>query len=330
MSSLILYNPNYLYLLLLLVPLIVWYVVRNKHFTPKLMVSSVAQLKNVKSSTRRRLRHIPFILRCLVVVLVIVALARPQSTENKNNVSTEGIDIVLAMDISSSMLARDFKPDRISAAKDVAIQFIADRPNDRIGLVIFSGESFTQSPLTTDHAALINLTKDVKSGMLTDGTAIGNGLATAVARLKESKSKSKVIILMTDGVNNLGEVAPLTAAEIAKTFGIRVYTIGVGTRGKALTPMATDFGVQMGYADVQIDEDMLRKVSQITGGEYFRATDNTKLSEIYNKINELERTKFQVDKYTKRSEEYGLFILLAIGILLVEALFRYSILKRIP
>jgi Ca-activated chloride channel family protein len=330
MSSLILYNPNYLYLLLLLVPLVVWYVLRNKHFTPKLTVSSVAQLKNVKSSTRRRLRHIPFIFRCLVVVLIIVALARPQSTENKNNVSTEGIDIVLAMDISSSMLARDFKPDRISAAKDVAIQFIADRPNDRIGLVVFSGESFTQSPLTTDHAALINLTKDVKSGMLTDGTAIGNGLATAVARLKESKSKSKVIILMTDGENNLGEVAPLTAAEIAKTFGIRVYTIGVGTRGKALTPMATDFGVQMGYADVKIDEDMLRKVSQISGGEYFRATDNTKLSEIYNKINELERTKFQVDRYTKRSEEYGLFILLALGILLVEALFRYSILKRIP
>jgi Ca-activated chloride channel family protein len=330
MSSLILYNPNYLYLLLLLVPLVVWYVLRNKHFTPKLTVSSVAQLKNVKSSTRRRLRHIPFILRCLVVVLIIVALARPQSTENKNNVSTEGIDIVLAMDISSSMLARDFKPDRISAAKDVAIQFIADRPNDRIGLVVFSGESFTQSPLTTDHAALINLTKDVKSGMLTDGTAIGNGLATAVARLKESKSKSKVIILMTDGENNLGEVAPLTAAEIAKTFGIRVYTIGVGTRGKALTPMATDFGVQMGYADVKIDEDMLRKVSQISGGEYFRATDNTKLSEIYNKINELERTKFQVDRYTKRSEEYGFFILLALGILLVEALFRYSILKRIP
>jgi Ca-activated chloride channel homolog len=330
MFSMILYNPNFLYLLLLLVPLIVWYVVRNKHFTPKLTVSSVAQLKNVRSSTRRRLRHVPSILRCLAIALIIVALARPQSTENKNDVTTEGVDIVLAMDISSSMLAQDFKPDRISAAKNVAVQFITDRPNDRIGMVVFSGESFTQSPLTTDHAALINLTKDIKSGMLQDGTAIGNGLATSVARLKESKSKSKVVILMTDGVNNLGEVAPLTAAEIAKTFGIRVYTIGVGTRGKALTPMATDFGVQMGYADVQIDENVLRKISQITGGEYFRATDNTKLAEIYNKINELERTKFQVDRYTKRSEEFGLFVLLAIATLLFEVLFRYLILKRIP
>ena len=330
MSGIILHNPNYLYLLLLLVPLVVWYIIRNKHFTPKLKVSSVAQLKNVKSSTRRRLRHIPFILRCLAIALIIFALARPQSTHSKNDITTEGIDIVLAMDISSSMLAQDFKPDRISAAKNVAIQFITDRPNDRIGMVVFSGESFTQSPLTTDHAALINLTKEIKSGMLEDGTAIGNGLATSVARLKERKTKSKVVILMTDGENNLGEVAPLTAAEIAKTFGVRVYTIGVGTRGRALTPMATDFGVQMGYADVKIDENLLRKISQITGGEYFRATDNTKLAEIYNKINELERTKFQVDRYTKRSEEFGLFALLAVAILLLEVLFRYLILKRIP
>jgi Ca-activated chloride channel family protein len=262
--------------------------------------------------------------------LIIFALARPQSTQNKNNVSTEGIDIVLAMDISSSMLARDFKPDRISAAKNVAVQFITDRPNDRIGMVVFSGESFTQSPLTTDHAALINLTKDIKSGMLQDGTAIGNGLATAVARLKESTSKSKVIILMTDGVNNLGEVAPLTAAEIAKTFGIRVYTIGIGTRGKALTPTPTDFGVQLVYADVQIDEGILRKISSVTGGEYFRATDNTKLAEIYSKINELERTKFMVDRYTKRSEEFGFFVVLSVLALLAEVLFRYLILRRIP
>jgi len=330
MGSLILYNPSYLYLLILLVPLIVWYIIRNKHFTPKLTVSSVAQLTFVKSSTRRRLRHIPFILRCVAIALIIFALARPQSTQNKNNVSTEGIDIVLAMDISSSMLARDFKPDRISAAKNVAVQFITDRPNDRIGMVVFSGESFTQSPLTTDHAALINLTKDIKSGMLQDGTAIGNGLATAVARLKESTSKSKVIILMTDGVNNLGEVAPLTAAEIAKTFGIRVYTIGIGTRGKALTPTPTDFGVQLVYADVQIDEGILRKISSVTGGEYFRATDNTKLAEIYSKINELERTKFMVDRYTKRSEEFGFFVVLSVLALLAEVLFRYLILRRIP
>lgn len=330
MGSLILYNPSYLYLLILLVPLIVWYIIRNKHFTPKLTVSSVAQLTFVKSSTRRRLRHIPFILRCAAIALIIFALARPQSTQNKNNVSTEGIDIVLAMDISSSMLARDFKPDRISAAKNVAVQFITDRPNDRIGMVVFSGESFTQSPLTTDHAALINLTKDIKSGMLQDGTAIGNGLATAVARLKESTSKSKVIILMTDGVNNLGEVAPLTAAEIAKTFGIRVYTIGIGTRGKALTPTPTDFGVQLVYADVQIDEGILRKISSVTGGEYFRATDNTKLAEIYSKINELERTKFMVDRYTKRSEEFGFFVVLSVLALLAEVLFRYLILRRIP
>ena len=330
MRDIVLHNSSYLYLLLVLIPLIVWYVLRNKHFTPKLKVSSVAQLNVSKTSGRRILRHVPFILRCITIALVIFALARPQSTHSKDNISTEGIDIVLAMDISSSMLARDFRPDRISAAKDVAIQFINDRPNDRIGMVVFSGESFTQSPLTTDHAALINLTRDIKSGMLEDGTAIGNGLATSVARLKESTSKSKVVILMTDGVNNMGEVAPLTAAEIAKTFGVRVYTIGVGTRGKALAPVGTDFGVQLQYVDVQIDEDILRQISKTTGGEYFRATDNTKLSEIYAKINELERTKFQVDRFTKRSEEYPLFVLLALGTLLIEALFRYLILRRIP
>lgn len=330
MGSYIFHNPNFFYLLLILIPLVVWYIWRNRHFTPKLTVSSIAPLNIVKSSTRRRLRHIPFVLRCIAFALIIIALARPQSTQSKDNVSTEGIDIVLSMDISSSMLAQDFRPDRISAAKDVAIQFINDRPNDRIGMVVFSGESFTQSPLTTDHAALINLIRDVKSGMLEDGTAIGNGLATSVARLKESKAKSKVVILMTDGENNMGEVAPLTAAEIAKTFGIRVYTIGVGTRGRALAPVSNGFGIQMAYVDVKIDEDLLRKISKTTGGEYFRATDNTKLQEIYNKINELERTKFQVDRFTKRSEEFSLFALLAIITLLAEVLFRYLILRRIP
>lgn len=330
MGSYIFHNPNYFYLLLLLIPLIVWYIMRNKHFTPKLTVASIQPLNVIKTSARRRLRHIPFILRCLTFTLIIVAMARPQSTHSKDNVTTEGIDIVLAMDLSSSMLAQDFKPDRVSAAKNVAIQFINDRPNDRIGMVVFSGESFTQSPLTTDHAALVNLIRDVKSGMLEDGTAIGNGLATSVARLKESKAKSKVIILMTDGVNNMGEVAPLTAAEIAKTFGIRVYTIGIGTRGKALTPVGTAFGVQMAYVDVEIDEGLLRQISNITGGEYFRATDNTKLQEIYNKINELEKTKFQVDRFTKRSEEFSLFVLLAILTILSEVLFRYLIFRRIP
>lgn len=330
MGNYIFQNPGYFYLLLLLIPLVIWYIWRNKHFTPKLTVSTIKPLNVVKSSPRRRLRHVPFVLRCLTFALIIIALARPQSTSSRDNVTTEGIDIVLAMDISSSMLAQDFKPDRISAAKNVAIQFVNDRPNDRIGMVVFSGESFTQSPLTTDHAALVNLVRDIKPGMLEDGTAIGNGLATSVARLKESHSKSKVIILMTDGVNNMGEVAPLTAAEIAKTFGIRVYTIGIGTRGKALTPVGTAFGVQMAYVDVQIDEDLLRQISKATGGEYFRAIDNTKLQEIYNKINELERTKFQVDRFTKRSEEYWFFVILAVATLLSEVLFRYLIFKRIP
>ena len=230
-------------------------------------------------------RHLPFILRIAAVSLIIVALARPRSSTETEKIDTEGIDIVLAMDVSTSMLARDFEPDRISATKDIAIEFIAQRPSDRMGIVVFAGESYTQCPLTTDRATLINLMKDVQTDLIEDGTAIGNGLATAVARMKDSDAKSRVVILLTDGVNNRGEIAPATAAEIAKTYGIRVYTIGLGTNGEAPYPVMTAWGVELRKMPVEIDEALLKSIAESTGGRYFRATDNTKLSEIYSEIN---------------------------------------------
>jgi Ca-activated chloride channel family protein len=228
------------------------------------------------------------------------------------------------------MLAKDFNPDRLEASKEVASQFISGRPTDRIGLVVFSGESFTQCPLTTDHAVLINLFKDIQCGMIEDGTAIGMGLATAVTRLKDSDAKSKVIILLTDGVNNRGSVAPLTAAEIAKTFGIRVYTIGVGTMGKALAPVNTAFGLQYAYVPVEIDEPILRKIASDTGGKYFRATDNEKLRSIYAEIDKLEKSKIEYTDFTKRNDEYFFLLVLAGFLLIIEVFARFTIFKTIP
>ena len=323
-------NPAFLYLLFGIVPLIAWYVWKNNHIKPTLQVSDVYRLKHSSKGFRVYFRHVLFALRMLAIIFLIIVLARPQSSNSRRDVSTEGIDIVIALDISSSMLSRDFNPDRLEAAKDVAIQFISGRPNDRIGLVIFSGESFTQCPLTTDHAALINMFKDVKCGMIDDGTAIGLGLATAVSRLKESNSKSKVIILLTDGVNNMGSVDPLTAAEIAKTFGIRVYTIGVGKRGNAPSPVMTPFGIQFQNMPVEIDEGILQKIAGLTDGKYFRATNNEKLKEIYQEIDKLEKTKISVTEYTKRTEEYFWFAVLAGLIFALEILFRYTILRTLP
>ena len=240
----------------------------------------------------------------VAVALLIVILARPQSTNSWSNSSTEGIDIMLAMDISGSMLAQDLKPNRLEAAKDVAASFINGRPNDNIGLVVFSAESFTQCPLTTDHTVLLNLFKDIQSGMIQDGTAIGLGLANAVSRIKDSHAKSKVIILLTDGSNNAGEIAPVTAAEIAKTFGVRVYTIGVGTKGMAPYPFQTAFGVQYQNIPVEIDEATLKQIASTTGGQYFRATDNASLKEIYSEIDQMEKTKISVQEYSKKQEEY--------------------------
>lgn len=266
----------------------------------------------------------------VAVALLIVILARPQSTNSWSNSSTEGIDIMLAMDISGSMLAQDLKPNRLEAAKDVAASFINGRPNDNIGLVVFSDESFTQCPLTTDHTVLLNLFKDIQSGMIQDGTAIGLGLANAVSRIKDSHAKSKVIILLTDGSNNAGEIAPVTAAEIAKTFGVRVYTIGVGTKGMAPYPFQTAFGVQYQNIPVEIDEATLKQIASTTGGQYFRATDNASLKEIYSEIDQMEKTKISVQEYSKKQEEYKNWALLVFALLLVEILLRNTLLRNIP
>ena len=324
-------NPIYLYLLLLLIPLIGWYLWKLRKSQPSLKVSSSQAFDLPKASSYKvYLRHIPFVLRMMAIVLLIIVLARPQSTDNWQNSSTEGIDIMLTIDISTSMLAEDLRPNRLEAAKDVASSFISGRPHDNIGLVVFSGESFTQCPLTTDHAVLLNLFKDIKSGMIEDGTAIGLGLANAVSRIKDSQAISKVIILLTDGSNNMGDIAPVTAAEIAKTFGIRVYTIGVGTKGEAPYPFPTAFGTQYRNIPVDIDEEVLRQIAVTTGGQYFRATDNTSLKGIYAEIDKMEKTKIQVQEYSKKQEEYKNWALLVFALLLLEVLLRKTILKNIP
>lgn len=324
-------NPTYLYLLLLLIPMIGWYVYKLSKNQASLQVSSTEGFDAPgASSWKVWLRHIPFILRMAAVAVLIVILARPQSTNSWQNSSTEGIDIVLAMDISTSMMAQDLKPNRLEASKDVASAFINCRPNDNIGLVVFAAESFTQCPLTTDHTVLLNLFKDVQPGIIQDGTAIGLGLANAVSRIKDSQAKSKVIILLTDGVNNQGEIAPVTAAEIAKTFGVRVYTIGVGTQGKAPYPFQTAFGVQYMDVDVEIDEPTLKQIAATTGGQYFRATDNASLKEIYSEIDKMEKTKISVQEYSKKQEEYKNWAILLFSLLLVEILLRNTLLRNIP
>ncbi len=323
--------PNILYLLLLLIPVIAHYVWRAiKGATPALQISSLAAFSNTGKGLRHYFEHVPFILRTSAIALLIIAVARPRSSNTSSRIDTEGIDIIFALDVSTSMLARDFNPDRINAAKDISIRFIAERPYDRMGIVVLAGESFTQCPLTTDRATLINLIKEIETGWIEDGTAIGNGLATAVARLKDSDAKSRVIILLTDGVNNRGEIAPLMAAEIAKTYGIRVYSIGIGTQGMAPYPFLTERGVIIQQVPVEIDEDLLKQISEMTGGRYFRATDNTKLLEIYNEINQMEKAKVTVDALSVYKEEFMPFALAALAAFLLELLLRLVILKRIP
>ncbi len=330
MSSITFANPGLLYLLFFLVPMIGWYIWKDRDAFASIQVSSIKAFENEGLTFRHLFRHFIFALRVLVIALVIVVLARPQSTNSWQNVSTEGIDIMIALDISSSMLAQDLRPNRLEASKDVAVEFISGRETDRMGLVVYSGESFTQCPLTSDHAVLINLFKDIKSGMIEDGTAIGLGLANAVSRLKDSKAQSKVIILLTDGVNNRGAIAPLTAAEIAKTFGIRVYTIGVGTRGMAPAPVQTPFGTRLQNVKVEIDEETLMKIAGVTDGRYFRATDNEKLREIYLEIDQMEKSKIDVKEYSKKEEEYMRFGLLATILFMIELLFRYLVFRNIP
>ena len=329
MTNIAFVNPEYFYLLLLVPAIGIWYFLQRKKIQSNILFSDTSGIESVKT-LKNRLIHLPFIMKLLAGALLIIALARPQSTSSWEDSTTEGIDIILSMDISGSMLAEDLKPNRLEASKNVALNFISKRVNDRIGLVVFSGESFTQCPLTTDHNVLINLFKDIKSGMIADGTAIGMGLATAVNRLKDSKAISRVIILLTDGVNNSGMVPPLTAAEIAQKFGIRVYTIGVGTEGFAPYPFQTPFGIQYQDVEVKIDEKTLQDIAILTDGKYFRATNNNSLKEIYKDIDALEKSKIEVTEFHKRSEEFLSFALWALSLLLLGFILQITYLKQIP
>lgn len=323
--------PHLLWLLVIPALLIVHYIYLELcGRRPHLRVSDIRYWKSGGNSVLSYLRHAPMLLRTVALSMIIIAIARPRSSSKMDKIDTEGIDIVLAMDVSTSMLARDFTPDRISAAKDIAIEFISQRPSDRIGIVVFAGESYTQCPLTTDRATLINLMKEIQTGLIEDGTAIGNGLATAVARMQGSDAKSRVVILLTDGVNNRGEITPQTAADIAKTYGIRVYTIGVGANGTAPYPVITPWGVQMQDVEVEIDEDLLKGIAETTGGRYFRATDNTKLSEIYSEINKMEKARTTIDSFPVYKELFMDFALVALICLLLEVVFNAFILKRLP
>lgn len=323
-------HPQYFFFLLLLIPLIGWYIWKQRTMNASLQISSFKGFGGIKKSKKIYFRHLPFVLRVLVLVVLVTAIARPQSFNKLRKSTTEGIDIMISLDISTSMLAMDFKPNRLEAAKDVAINFIKGRPTDKIGLVIFAAESFTQCPITLDHSVLVNLFNDVKTGLLEDGTAIGNGLATAVARIRNSDAKSKVIILLSDGENNRGDVQPLQAAEIAKEFNVRVYTIGVGTVGQAPYPVNTMFGQQTQMVPVKIDEAMLKEIADITGGNYFRATDEKNLAEIYKEIDQMEKTKTEVEEFTRTSEEFLPFAILSFLLLLLEILLRNTILRTIP
>ena len=323
-------NPELFYLLLVLVPMAAWYIFRQKRNTASIQVSSTASLFKAPKTIRHYLRHLVFICQMIAIAFFVVVLARPQSSSNWENVTTEGIDIIIALDISSSMLARDFSPDRLEAAKNVAMEFISGREHDRMGLVVFAGEAFTQCPLTTDRAVLLNLFKDIQSGLIEDGTAIGNGLATGVSRLKDSEAISRVVILLTDGENNRGEVAPMTAAEIAKTFGIRVYTVGVGSIGTAPYPVQTPFGIELRDMEVKIDENLLTEIANITGGQYFRATSNKKLEEIYKEIDALEKSKIDVQQYNRKSEEFLPFAILGALFLIAGLFLRTTIFRNIP
>ena len=328
MGDLTFLNTEFLYFLIIPFIILIWYLFYNKNrsvYLPFTNINEIVQKKTIKI----RLRYIPFLLKIISSILLIIALARPQSSINWQESNIEGIDIIMVMDISGSMLAQDLKPNRLEASKNVAMNFISQRVNDRVGLVIFSGESFTQCPLTTDHNVLLNLFKDVKSGMISDGTAIGMGLATAVNRLKDSKAKSKVIILLTDGVNNSGMVAPLTAAEIAEKFDIRVYTIGVGTKGFAPYPFQTAFGIQYQDVEVKIDEKTLQDIALLTDGKYFRATNNKALEDIYQDIDLLEKSKIEVTEFHKKTEEFLPFCLWALVLLFFSFILKITYFKKI-
>lgn len=322
--------PWVLYFLLIIPLLAAWFIWKGRKANASVTYSSLHIFKNVPATIKERLRYLPVVLRLSAIILLIIALARPQSFTAGENVSTEGIDIAMVLDISGSMLAEDLKPNRLEAAKNVIDEFIQGRISDRIGLVIFSRDAFTQCPLTVDYNVLRNLLLEIKTGMIEDGTAIGNGIANGVNRLKDSKAKSRIIILLTDGVNNAGEIDPVSAAEIAKTFGIRVYTIGVGTRGQAPYPVQTPFGIRYQMVPVEIDEAVLKKISEITGGEYFRATNNRTLKEIYEKIDKLEKSKIEITSYKNASEKYYGWLGWGFLLLFLELLLSKTILRKLP
>jgi Ca-activated chloride channel homolog len=323
-------NPEFLFLLALVPLLAAWYFYRRKRDHADLSFPGTGGFGDARPPFRVIAYHGLYVVRLLALTLLIIAFARPQSSLSRQDVTVEGIDIMLALDISGSMLAQDFKPDRLDAAKETAMEFIDGRPDDRIGLVIFSGEAFTQCPLTTDHAVLKNLLKEIQSGMIDDGTALGDGLATAVDRIRSSQAVSKVIILLTDGMSNMGAIDPMTAAEISKLYSIRIYTVGVGTIGMAPLPVQTPFGVQLQNMKVEIDEPLLKQISAMTDGRYFRATNNAKLHQIFKEIDRMEKSKIDVTEFRKKKEEYLPLVLLALGLLAFELLFRYLYLKNIP
>jgi len=323
-------NPKLLWLLLLVPLAIIWYILRHKKQEASVTFSDLKGMVKLPRTWKAWFRHLLFGLKMAALALLIVALARPQSSSTNSTSNIEGIDIVMAMDVSGSMLACDLKPDRLTAAKEVASNFVKDRPGDRMGLVIFSGETFTQVPLTTDHGVMLNMLAEMKNGLIEDGTAIGDGLATAISRLKDSEAISKVIILLTDGMNNAGSVDPYTAAEIAKLYGIRVYTIGVGTYGMAPYPAKTPFGTTvMQQIKVEIDEKLLTTIANSTGGKYFRANNNKKLDEIYQEIDKLERSKIEVTEFRRLHEEFYPLVAWALALLLLEFLLRKTIFRTL-
>lgn len=322
-------HNNWFYALFLLIIPVVWYIYKFKSQHPYLQISNLKFWDQKGTPYKVYFMHFVFVLRLIVISFLVAALARPQTSFSTRTSYTEGIDIALALDVSSSMLAQDFKPDRLEAAKDVASKFVSGRENDRMGLVVFSGESFTLCPLTLDRAVLMNQIQDVKSGIIEDGTAIGLGLANAVNRLKDSEAKTRIIILMTDGVNNKGEIDPLTAADLAQALGIRVYTIGIGTRGMAPFPVETMFGIEYQQMEVEIDEEILTNVADRTGGKYFRATNNMELKTVYEEIDKLEKSKIEVEETNQKEELFFYPLLAAFALLLFEVLLRYTLLKTI-
>lgn len=324
-------HPEFLFLLVLLLPVIGWYIYEMHKSDASIQLSDTSVLGKQRKSFRIWLLHVPFVLRIAIIALISIALARPQSANiDGREESTEGIDIMMALDVSGTMLAEDFKPNRLEAAKQVAADFVTDRPNDQIGLVVFAGESYTQCPLTTDRSVLKNLIQSVQFGQIEDGTAIGLGLANAVNRMKDSETKSKVVILLTDGSNNRGDIDPMTAAEIAKSFDIRVYTIGVGSYGQARVPVQTPYGMQYTTIDSEFDESTLQRIAEMTDGKYFRATSNTDLQQVYEQIDQLEKTKLRVINYSRsHHENFMPFLYAALACLLLELILRYFVLRTI-